>query len=547
MSEPHRSLSACLRCRRQKLKCGGPSKIPCQRCKVSHAECVFVPPRATQPAANVLDLDAKTDHLERRLDLMERQLRLEIEILRTGLAQNSPTVEPANPHDSLLPPNTAVLSAVSRDITSNTASPTITAGSEWDELYTFFRANCSTVIAVIDDQLFLTSEAIKNHPLMSAVIRTIASRAMRPETYQSHVAAVDKLIMHTFQGPVPDFLGVYAMMLFATWTGRTRLMGYVASVATELRLHEAAVLIGNKDIDHTPELVESARAWFTLCCLDLQMNLSRPFVINNMKQYLGFAKHLVMSPYHRPVDNRICAYIQGFTIAGDLKGKLQDSQMRCKPLSQAAVDLLTSSDEAVDNWLHKMTNKFHPLYQAFPEKQDRNRLLIPFAFMKLYINGLALQGMGSVDDLSLDPVRIGFIQRALDSASLMIQTQYESPGFRRSFKYTMDYSGIPAYYAILFILKALPLAHSFVDSRHLLTRVQQAAEMFEEAGAQDTANELRRDSDLLAELTQTALSPRVAQNSSSDIQLSELFDIPNFLEEMTWDENFPALGIFPWE
>lgn len=56
--------------------------------------------------------------------------------------------------------------------------------------------------------------------------------------------------------------------------------------------------------------------------------------------------------------------------------------------------------------------------------------------------------------------------------------------------------------------------------------------MFEEAGAQDTANELRRDSDLLAELTQTTLSPRVAQNSSSDIQLGELFDIPNFLEEM---------------
>lgn len=56
---------------------------------------------------------------------------------------------------------------------------------------------------------------------------------------------------------------------------------------------------------------------------------------------------------------------------------------------------------------------------------------------KSYINGLALQGMGSVDDLSSDPVRIGFIQRALESASLMIQTQYESPDFRRSFKYTM--------------------------------------------------------------------------------------------------------------
>lgn len=45
-------------------------------------------------------------------------------------------------------------------------------------------------------------------------------------------------------------------------------------------------------------------------------NLSRPFVINNMRQYLGYAKFLTMSPYHHPVDNRILAYIRGFTIAG---------------------------------------------------------------------------------------------------------------------------------------------------------------------------------------------------------------------------------------
>jgi hypothetical protein len=105
---------------------------------------------------------------------------------------------------------------------------------------------------------------------MSAVISAIASRAVRPETYQSHVAAVDNLIMQTFQGPLTDLLGVYAMIVFVTWTGRTRLMGYVVSVATELKLHEAAIVIGDQDTEHTPELVEKARVWFTLCCLDLQ-------------------------------------------------------------------------------------------------------------------------------------------------------------------------------------------------------------------------------------------------------------------------------------
>ncbi len=46
------------------------------------------------------------------------------------------------------------------------------------------------------------------------------------------------------------------------------------------------------------------------------MNLSRPFVINKMKEYLACAEALLTSPYCRAVDYRIVAYIQGFTIAG---------------------------------------------------------------------------------------------------------------------------------------------------------------------------------------------------------------------------------------
>ncbi|CAI7567171.1 unnamed protein product [Penicillium pancosmium] len=506
-----------------------------------------VPAMPIQLAANVSDSDAKTDNLEWRIELIEQQLRQEIDTLRAQVAKLSHDSNLVSHKASLSPLNPAALSTVSRNISFNTASPPITDESGWDELYGFFCTNCSSTIAVIDDQIFLASEAINNHRLMSAVISAIASRAVCPEKYQSHVAAVDNLIMQTFQGPMTDLLGVYAMIVFVIWTGRTRLMGYVASVATELKLHEAAILIGDQDTEHTPELVEKARAWFSLCCLDLQTNLSRPFVINNMRQYLGYAKYLVMSPYRHPVDNRICDCIQGFTIAGDLKGKLQNSQMRCKPLPQAVIDLLNSSDEAVDKWLHEVTNKVHPLYQTFSEKQDRNRLLVPFGFMKLYINGLVLQGMGSPDDLSSDPVRIDFIRRALDSASLIVETQHDSTSFRRAFKYSIDYAGVPLYYAICFILKALPLAYSFVDPRRLLTRVEQAAEMFDEGGAQDTANELRRDRDRIAALTQTVLTPRTIQNPSGNIPLGELFDIPSFIEDMTWDENFPALGIFPSE
>jgi hypothetical protein len=48
-----------------------------------------------------------------------------------------------------------------------------------------------------------------------------------------------------------------------------------------------------------------------------------------------------------------------------------------------------------------------------------------------------MHGVDSADDLISDPIRLGFVQRALDSASLIIQTQYESEAFRQSFHYTM--------------------------------------------------------------------------------------------------------------
>ena len=56
--------------------------------------------------------------------------------------------------------------------------------------------------------------------------------------------------------------------------------------------------------------------------------------------------------------------------------------------------------------------------------------------------------------------------------------------------------------------------------------------MFADAGAQDTADELRQDINRIAALTQTALSPQIVQDSSGYNPPGELFDIPNFLEEM---------------
>lgn len=60
--------------------------------------------------------------------------------------------------------------------------------------------------------------------------------------------------------------------------------------------------------------------------------------------------------------------------------------------------------------------------------------------------------------------------------------------------------------------------------------LQQAARMFEQAGAIDAANELRIDGEKLAALTRTVVSPEVFTNSETPFPT--LFDIPSFFDEM---------------
>lgn len=47
-----------------------------------------------------------------------------------------------------------------------------------------------------------------------------------------------------------------------------------------------------------------------------------------------------------------------------------------------------------------------------------------------------MHGVESADDF-LDASRQAFVQKALDSAALLIQTQFESETFRRDIRYTI--------------------------------------------------------------------------------------------------------------
>lgn len=132
-----------------------------------------------------------------------------------------------------------------------------------------FYENCRTTIGFMDDQTYSNTNDIRQHSLMSTVICAIAARAVKPEKYQTYIHDADEQIKQSFAGPTPDLLAVQAMMLLTAWTGRGRIWGYIGSVAIELGLNTAALQLGDDEIEHTHEIVERARTWFSICCFDL--------------------------------------------------------------------------------------------------------------------------------------------------------------------------------------------------------------------------------------------------------------------------------------
>jgi hypothetical protein len=134
--------------------------------------------------------------------------------------------------------------------------------------YSFY-VNCRHVTGFIDEQSYPSVERSRQHALLSIVICITAARAIRPEKYQTFVAEADELLKNTFSGRPPDIHAIRAMILLTAWTGRARLWGYVTSVSAEVGLNTAALQLGDDTVEHTADIVERARIWFTLCCFDL--------------------------------------------------------------------------------------------------------------------------------------------------------------------------------------------------------------------------------------------------------------------------------------
>ncbi|PYI31842.1 hypothetical protein BP00DRAFT_473995 [Aspergillus indologenus CBS 114.80] len=399
---------------------------------------------------------------------------------------------------------------------------------EWEELYNFFDEHCRTVIAFMDDQLYSAAHVIRKQPLMATVICVIASKAVHPEKYTTYLDAADKIVSTTFSGAI-DLYTVQAMMLLAAWTGRHRLWGYISSVAVELGLNMAASKLGDVSVEHTAELVGSARTWFSLCCFDLMINLNRPFVVYSIMDYLPVASQLLVSPHCRPVDYRLCAYLQGFSITAEAKTQIANAELQLNSLSDSVDQRLTALDQKIDRWFYHINNSMEPLYQTFAKKQDRNRFMVPYAFLKIYVNGLALHGKVS-QHVSADTDRVAFIEKALDSACLLLQTQFESKEFRQMLPYSGDYNLVTTYYAIEFMLKALEVASGAVNCGLVLSRLRQGAQLLEEAGAAESADKVRDELHMLEQVMRTSLPPEGLVADLDQAAGESLFDIPNLLD-----------------
>ncbi|KAH8205255.1 hypothetical protein TruAng_000502 [Truncatella angustata] len=456
----------------------------------------------------------KVTLLEQRLDSVESELRAEIQALQRTIELVRPVI-----------PSKVVQESNGDD--SDLVSRHIVTEEQWHDLRTFFDENCTSVIAFMDDQLYPAGDTVRRHVLLSTLL----------------LEEADDIVKRTFQGPTPDLSTTKALMLLTAWTGRSRLWGYVASIAAELKLNTAVLQLGDNTVHQTEESVDHARTWLSLCCFDLAINLNRPFVINRMRDYLPYVKNLLVSPFTRPVDHRIAAYVESFAIAADTKAQLQTTKLHVTPLPQDVTSLLDNANGKIDRWFYDINNTINPLYQTFHGRQDRNRFLVPYSFLKIYINGFALYGTIS-DSNPPDLKRRKYLQQALDNAILVIKTQYDSHALRKGLRYTMDYSGITSYYAINFLFKAMNAAHHYLNYSMVFPTLNQAAEMFEQAGAVEAAIDIRREQDKLALLTNTVLSPEVLEHGNLDKDANALFDIPSFWDEANWDDAFPEMNVY---
>ncbi|KAB2569624.1 Peptidase M20 domain-containing protein 2 [Lasiodiplodia theobromae] len=472
------SLAACLRCRRLKVKCAGPASIPCQRCKSSGADCQFVQPRAITRAATGPD-DAQSDRFA-RLETQLARLTDVVEGMRAEL-----TSKPAH------------RSYADRPEFSNLAGPWQSSASHQDlvarglitddecvQLFETFLSQCNDTVAIFDG-IPETLDVIRQEPILLAAVCAVGSRASssrEADLHQKCLTEARSLISSVAFGPAPSLLALRGIMLICAWYRSDRLWGTVITLAYEMGLHEDALRLPDEAKTMDRDEIERARTWLSILTYEMMANTSRPYLVESSQRYTDLARHLTLSPFSRPVDQRIMAYLELFKIIVEGKNNaLSDLSM---PEQEAQ---LVALNAALDTWFHRVHNSIDPLYQTFSKPQDRNRLVIPYAFARLYINGRVIDGgtlSGAIHDS--EHFALAAVNAAVDAAFLLLSTAFDSKALAQSLCYTIDYSSMTLTAALSFLRRVVALRQATglpVNVPAIAEILERARDAFENARA----------------------------------------------------------------
>ncbi|KAL0256837.1 hypothetical protein SLS55_007646 [Diplodia seriata] len=351
-------------------------------------------------------------------------------------------------------------------------------------LFETFLARCHDTIATFD-AIPETLDAIRQEPILLAVVCAVGARAADPEgeLHQRCLAEAQSLTSSMAFGPPPSLLALRAVMLICAWYRFDRLWGSAITIAYEMGLHKEARRLTKEAGTMDRDEIERARTWLSIVTYELMANTSsRPYLVDNSQSHAEQARGLMRSPHSRPVDQRIMVYLELFEIIVNAKntriGELGAHQRELR---------LVSFNASLEGWFHRVHNSIDPLYQTFSQPQDRNRLDIPYAFARLYINGRVLDA-GIIHDGATAPEKLALraVDLAVDSAFILLTTALDSQALAESLPYTIDYSSMTLTTALSFLSRVVPLRHSAghaVDVDRIVATLQRAREAFERARA----------------------------------------------------------------
>lgn len=359
----------------------------------------------------------------------------------------------------------------------------IVSEEEAVELFETFLARCNDTVAILDG-VTESFEMVRQEPVLLAAVCTVGARAFTNKSalYQKCLAEVISLSSSLTFGPQPSLLALRGIILTSAWHRSDRLWGMVLPLAYEMGLHHDALRLAQDAAQMSQPEIERARTWLSIFCFELMAKTYRPYLLDDIERYIDLPQDLLNSPYSRPVDQRIMAYLQLLKIVVEAR---KNPFSELSTVAQEAQ--LVSLNESLDTWFHRVHNSIDPLYQTFSKPQERNRLIIPYAFVRLYINSFGLDPMLLSDRLfSSGDFATNAIAAAVDAAFLLLSTALDSKSLTQSLYYTIDYSSNTLTAALSFlhrVVKTQPNTGFEIDVSAVIGLFDRAHTAFAFAGA----------------------------------------------------------------